>query len=46
MATNLVTKQVDTKTTMEILGHANYDMSLYYANSNDDLKKEAVRLLS
>lgn len=46
MATSLVTKQVDTKTTMEILGHAHYDMSLYYANSNDSLKNDAVNLLS
>ena len=46
MATSLVTKQVDTKTTMEILGHATYDMSLYYASSNDDLKEKAIELLS
>lgn len=46
MATNLVTNMVDTKTTMEILGHAHYDMSLYYASSNEDLKEKAVKLLS
>lgn len=45
MATNLVTNGVDTKTTMELLGHANYDMSLYYANSNDELKDEAIHLI-
>jgi len=45
MATALVTNQVDTKTTMEILGHANYDMSLYYASSNDELKEKAVKLV-
>lgn len=42
MATMLVTKQIDTKTTMEILGHAHYDMSLYYASSNDELKEDAI----
>lgn len=46
VATNLVTKQVDSRTTMEILGHAHYDMSLYYATSNDDLKEEAIGLIS
>lgn len=46
MATNLVTNNVDSRTTMEILGHAHYDMSLYYASSNDELKEEAVKLLS
>ena len=46
MATSLVTNMVDTKTTMEILGHAHYDMSLYYASSNEDLKEDAVKLIS
>ena len=46
MATSLVTNNVDTRTTMELLGHANYDMSVYYATSNDDLKEDAVKLLS
>ena len=46
MATSLVTNKVDTKTTMEILGHTNYNMSLYYATSNEDLKKEAIKLMS
>lgn len=46
MATSLVTKQVDSRTTMEILGHAHYDMSLYYATSNDELKEEAIGLIS
>ena len=46
MATELVTNLVDTKTTMEILGHAHYDMSLYYASSNEKLKEDAVQLLS
>lgn len=46
MATSLVVNQVDTKTTMEILGHSNYSMSLYYATSNEDLKEDAVKLIS
>ena len=46
MATSLVTNKVDTKTTMEILGHTHYDMSLYYATSNDELKEDAIGLLS
>ena len=46
VATTLVTSNVDSRTTMEILGHKHYDMSLYYATSNDDLKEDAVGLLS
>ena len=46
MATNLVTNKIDSITTMELLGHAHYDMSLYYANSNDELKNEAIGLIS
>lgn len=46
MATSLVTNKVDSITTMELLGHAHYDMSLYYANSNDELKEEAIGLIS
>lgn len=46
MATSLVTNNVDTRTTMEILGHAHYDMSLYYATSNDELKENAIALIS
>lgn len=45
MATNLVINNVDTKTTMAILGHAHYDMSLYYASSNDELKSNAIQLI-
>ena len=45
MATTLVVNGTDTKTTMEILGHARYDMSLGYANSSDDLKSNAINLL-
>ena len=46
MATSLVTNKVDTRTTMELLGHANYDMSIYYATSNEELKEEAINLVS
>jgi len=46
MATTLVTNNVDQKTTIELLGHANYDMSLYYAASNDELKEKAITLVS
>ena len=46
MATSLVTNNVDSKTTIEILGHANYDMSIYYASSNEELKKDAIKYLS
>jgi len=46
MATHLVTNNVDSKTTVELLGHGNYDMSIYYANSNEELKKKAIKYLS
>ena len=46
LATQLITNNVDQKTTIELLGHANYDMSLYYAQSNDELKEKAITLLS
>lgn len=46
MATTLITNGTDTKTTMEILGHAQYNMSLGYANSSTELKDKAIKLLS
>lgn len=46
MATSLVTSGTDTKTTMELLGHAQYNMSLGYANSSDLLKKSAIKKFS
>ena len=46
MATALVTSGADSKTTMELLGHANYNMSLGYANSSEELKDKAIKLLS
>lgn len=46
LATELVRNGTDTKTTMELLGHANYNMSLGYANSSEEQKDEAIKLLS
>lgn len=46
MATSLITNNVDSKTTVELLGHANYDMSIYYANSNEELKKDAIKYVA
>lgn len=46
MATELVTHGVDTRTTMELLGHTNYSMSLDYANSSEELKDKAIKHLS
>lgn len=46
MATQLVTHGTDSKTTMELLGHKQYNMSLGYANSSNKLKKDAIKLLS
>lgn len=46
MATTLIVNGTDTKTTMELLGHAQYNMSLGYANSNTELKDKAIKLLS
>ena len=45
VATELVTNNVDSRTTTELLGHARYNMSLYYARSNDELKEEAIELI-
>ena len=46
MATELVKNGMDARTTMELLGHAAYNMSLGYANSSEEQKQEAIRLLS
>lgn len=46
MATTLITNGTDSKTTMELLGHAQYNMSLGYANSSKELKNKAIELLS
>lgn len=45
MATSLITNGTDTKTTMELLGHSQYNMSLGYANSSKELKDKAIKLL-
>lgn len=42
VATRLVTNGVDERTIIEILGHEKFDMSIYYARSNDELKKKAL----
>lgn len=44
VATRLVTNGVDQRTIIEILGHENFDMSIYYARSNKDLKKNALEI--
>ena len=46
MATELVKNGTDTKTTMSLLGHAQYNTSLGYANSTEEQKRNAIRLLS
>lgn len=45
VATRLVTANVDERTIIEILGHEHIDMSVYYARSNDDLKRDALSIL-
>ena len=45
VATKLITNNIDQRTIIEILGHENIDMSVYYARSNDELKKEALRTI-
>ena len=41
-STDLLNNGTDPKTHQELMGHSNYNMSLYYANSNENKKKEAV----
>lgn len=45
VSTKLVTSGVDQRTIVEILGHENFNMSVYYARSNDELKKDALDLI-
>lgn len=45
VATRLVTNGVDQRTIIEILGHENFNMSVYYARSNKDLKKDALEMI-
>lgn len=42
-STDLLDKNVDPKTHQELLGHSNYNMSLYYANSTEKKKKNAIK---
>lgn len=42
VATRLVTSGVDQRTILEILGHEHIDMSIYYARSNEELKRNAL----
>ena len=41
-STDLITNNVDIRTVMELMGHNNTDMTIDYARSSDDLKKEAL----
>lgn len=45
LATRLVTSGIDQRTIIEILGHEKIDMSVYYARSNQDLKKTALEVI-
>lgn len=45
VATKLVTSGVDQRTIVEILGHENFNMSVYYARSNQGLKLDALDLI-
>ena len=42
VATKLVTSGVDQRTIIEILGHENISMSVYYARSDEERKKNAL----
>ena len=42
VATKLVTSGVDQRTIIEILGHENISMSVYYARSDEERKKSAL----
>lgn len=44
-STDLVTAGVDLRTVQELMGHASGSMSLEYARSNDELKREALKKL-
>lgn len=44
VASKLVKNKVDQRTIVEILGHENFDMSVYYARSDEETKKEALEL--
>jgi len=42
LASDLVANNVDERTIIELLGHKNINMSVYYARSNDERKKDAL----
>lgn len=44
VATRLVTNGIDQRTIIEILGHEHIDMSVYYARSNEELKRNALEM--
>ena len=41
-STDLVTNNVDPRTVMELMGHNNVNMTVSYARSNEELKKDAL----
>lgn len=41
-STNLVTNNVDPRTVMELMGHKNFGMTVSYARSDDEKKKNAI----
>lgn len=45
-STTLITAGTDPRTVQELMGHASADMSVDYARSNNDLKKDAVQIVS
>jgi len=45
-STDLILKGIDIRTIQELMGHTSSTMTLYYARSNDDLKKNAMRVLT
>ena len=44
-STDLITSGTDLRTVQELMGHASGSMSLEYARSNDELKREALKKL-
>lgn len=42
LTTDMISQGVDLRTIMEIMGHSESTMTLYYARSNDKKKKEAI----
>ena len=45
VSTNLITNNIDQRTIIEILGHEKIDMSIYYARSNEELKRNALNII-